>query len=137
MKQFQKSTTTYWTRTFGHQVSISPTYLRKTFTHEYPKSAKIKSSIQYLFALLGSSQLKSALKTLGEMIPLVDFTNMLTCSFYACRSQKHLVKLRPGVNFINVLLPAFARADPKNVKNTDNLTVFFYTFRIYECKSCM
>jgi len=30
-----------------------------------------------------------------------------------------------GVNFINVLLGAFTRADPKSTKKTDDLTVFF------------
>ena len=35
-----------------------------------------------------------------------------------------LMKLTTGVNFINILQAAFAHADPKSVKNTDNLTVF-------------
>jgi len=35
------------------------------------------------------------------------------------------MKLTPGVNFINVLWVAFALADPKSVKKTDNFTVFF------------
>jgi len=30
-----------------------------------------------------------------------------------------------GLNFINILHIAFTSADPKSVKNTDNLTVFF------------
>ncbi len=30
-----------------------------------------------------------------------------------------------GVNFINIIQAAFARADPKSAKKTDNLTVFF------------
>ncbi len=36
-----------------------------------------------------------------------------------------LMKLTPGLNFINVLLTAFTLADPKSVKKIDNLTVFF------------
>ncbi len=36
-----------------------------------------------------------------------------------------LVKLTPGVNFINVLQTAFMSADLKSAKKTDNLTVFF------------
>ncbi len=36
-----------------------------------------------------------------------------------------LVKLSPGVNFINVLQAAFAHADPKSVKETIKLSVFF------------
>ncbi len=30
-----------------------------------------------------------------------------------------------GVNFINVLLAAFARPDPKSAKKTNSVTVFF------------
>jgi len=30
-----------------------------------------------------------------------------------------------GVNFINIIQAAFARADPKSAKNTNNLIVFF------------
>jgi len=41
-----------------------------------------------------------------------------------------------GVNFINVLCTAFALVDPKSVKNTVKLSVSFYTFGIYERKSC-
>jgi len=36
-----------------------------------------------------------------------------------------LVKLSPGVNFINVLQAAFACADPKSVKKTVKLSIFF------------
>jgi len=36
-----------------------------------------------------------------------------------------LVKLTPGVNFINVLQAPFMRLDPESAKNTDGLTVFF------------
>jgi len=39
---------------------------------------------------------------------------------------------QPGVNFINILRAAFVRADPKSVKKTDNLTVFF-AFLEYSC----
>jgi len=35
------------------------------------------------------------------------------------------MKLRPGVNFINVLKAAFTLADPKSTKKTDGLTVCF------------
>jgi len=37
-----------------------------------------------------------------------------------------LVKLSPGVNFIKVPQAAFARADPKSAKNSDNFTVFLH-----------
>ncbi len=36
-----------------------------------------------------------------------------------------LMKLTPGLNFINVLRTAFTLIDPKRVKKTDDLTVFF------------
>jgi len=32
---------------------------------------------------------------------------------------------KSGVNFINVLIAAYTRADPESAKKTDNLTVFF------------
>jgi hypothetical protein len=35
------------------------------------------------------------------------------------------VTFTPGLIFINVLLTAFTRADPKRYKDTDDLTVFF------------
>jgi len=38
---------------------------------------------------------------------------------------KMLVKLTPGVNFMNVLRSAFMCTDPKPTKKTDDLTVFF------------
>jgi len=36
---------------------------------------------------------------------------------------KMLVKMTPGVNFINFLHKAFTRADPKSAKKTYSLTV--------------
>jgi len=36
-----------------------------------------------------------------------------------------LVKLTPGLNFINVLHTAFTLVDPKSVKKIDNLIVIF------------
>ncbi len=41
-----------------------------------------------------------------------------------------------GINFINVLLTAFTRPDPESVKRYWWLYCIFYTFGIYECKSC-
>jgi len=38
------------------------------------------------------------------------------------------VKLRPGVNFTNVLLKSFIHKDPKKHKKTDGFTVFFSFF---------
>ncbi len=41
------------------------------------------------------------------------------------------------VNFLNVLRTDFMHADPKSVKDTQDLTVLFYAFGIYERKSCV
>ncbi len=41
-----------------------------------------------------------------------------------------------AVNFINIWCTAFARADPKSVKNTDNLTVFFELLGSANMKAC-
>jgi len=47
-------------------------------------------------------------------------------------ARKMLVKLTPGVNFINIQRIAFTLVDPKSVKKIDNLTVFF-TLLVYLC----
>ncbi len=47
-----------------------------------------------------------------------------------------LVKLTPGVHFINVLWAAFTCADPESPKKTVKLLVFFCSFEIFERKSC-
>jgi len=36
-----------------------------------------------------------------------------------------LMKLTPGVNFINILHTAFTLVDPNSLNKIDNLTVFF------------
>jgi len=50
--------------------------------------------------------------------------------------RKMLMKLIPGVNFINILRTAFALVDPKSVKNTVDSSVSCYAFGIYKRKSC-
>ncbi len=52
---------------------------------------------------------------------------------FAC---KMLMKLTPGVYFINILCTAFALVDPESVKITVKSSVSFYAFGIYENKSC-
>ena len=44
---------------------------------------------------------------------------------YASTNKKSWVGLAPGVNFTNILLAAFTRADPKSAKKLLNLNVFF------------
>jgi len=51
-------------------------------------------------------------------------------------AHKMLVKMTPGLNFINILLTAFTPADPRSVKKTVKSSVSFYAFGIYEHKSC-
>ncbi len=63
--------------------------LRTAFTLVDPKSVKIQWSHQYLFMLLGSTSVRWM-----------------------------LMKLSPGINFINILHAAFAHAEPLSVKNT-------------------
>jgi len=53
------------------------------------------------------------------------------------RSTVFLAHLRSGVHFIKVLQAAFAHANPKSAKKTDNLTVFFCAFGICRHKSCL
>jgi len=62
------------------------------------------------------------------------FTLLRSTSIKAARIM--LVKLTPGVNFINILCTAFALVDPKSVKNTGKSSVSFYAFGIYKRKSC-
>ncbi len=44
---------------------------------------------------------------------------------------KRLVKLTPGVNFVNILNAAFTQADPNSAKKTDGLTVFLRLWDMY------
>jgi hypothetical protein len=37
---------------------------------------------------------------------------------YEKAAHEMLMKMRPGINFINVLITAFTLVDPKGVKNT-------------------
>jgi len=63
-----------------------------------PESVKGTDDSTVFFTLLGSTSVKAE-----------------------CRM---LMKLTPGVDFINVLWAAFMHADPKSAKKTDNLTLF-------------
>jgi len=47
-----------------------------------------------------------------------------------------MMKLTPGVNFINVLCTAFALIDPESVKRYWRINCIFCAFGIYERKSC-
>jgi len=47
-----------------------------------------------------------------------------------------LVELEPLIEFTNILYVAFTHSDPKSVKKTDGLTVFFSAFGDCAGKSC-
>ncbi len=49
----------------------------------------------------------------------------LSGSAFVKAAQRMLMKLTPGVNFVNFLLAAFMHADPKFAKKTGNMSVFF------------
>jgi hypothetical protein len=67
-------------------------------------------------------------------IPKALMTNDLTViyallgSTHVKASRKMLMKLTPGVSFINVLHTAFEFIDPKSVKITVMSSMSFYTF---------
>jgi hypothetical protein len=63
------------------QGSISSTYLRTTFTPLAPESVRIQSSCQYIFTLLGSTGAKAVHRTLMKLTPGVDFINILEAAF--------------------------------------------------------
>jgi hypothetical protein len=71
-------------------VSISPTSLRPAFTQEDPRSVKIQSSGQYLFALLGYVHVKVLNKMLMKSTPGVNFTKILHLPFVLIFLHKKL-----------------------------------------------
>jgi len=61
--------------------------LQAALTLANPKSAKKKTNNLLAFYLLsGSAQVKAVHKMLVKLTPGVNFTNIFTLSFYACRS---------------------------------------------------
>jgi len=53
---------------------------------------------------------------------------MLLGSTSAKAVRRTLMKLTPGVHFINILRTPFALIDPESVKNTVKSSVSFYAF---------
>ncbi len=47
-----------------------------------------------------------------------------------------LIKLTPGLDFINILCTTFTPVAPQSVRTQVKLSVSFYAFGIYERKSC-
>jgi hypothetical protein len=50
---------------------------------------------------------------------------MCYVSIFLLKSYFEYLLLKAEVNFTNILLKAFNRADPKSAKKTDSLSVFF------------
>ncbi len=50
--------------------------------------------------------------------------NKRTISISICHANKY-ARTKAGLNFINDLRTAFTLVDPKSIKDTDDLTVFF------------
>jgi len=63
------------------------------------------------------------------------FSSQKKALSYEKNTRKMLMKLAPGLNFINVQHTAFTPADRKSVKN-NQVVKLFYAFVIYERKSC-
>jgi len=55
---------------------------------------------------------------------------------YEKSARKMLMKLTPGVDFINILRTAFTHVDPECAKKTVKAAVSFGTFGTYQRKSC-
>jgi len=104
------------------------------FIHKYPKAQKDCQVISN-FLSFWDLRLQKLLKNVGGIDPWGQFHQFFTSSFYSdhkkssCKvffallgsahikaARKMLVKLTPGVNFINVLRTAFTLVDPKRVK---------------------
>ena len=114
--------------------------------------------------LAGSDRYEGCRKINYESLPCqhtkCQFHQCCTSSFCACRSRKRkntvkssvyfyafgiykrktvcrmLMKLSPGVNFINILHEAFTFIGQKAQKDTKDMTVFFYSFWIFALKNC-
>ena len=69
-------------------VSISSICLRAAFKRADLKSAKKTVILSSFIAILGSARIKAAHRMLVKLTPGVNFINMHTCSFYTRRSQK-------------------------------------------------
>ncbi len=74
---------------------------------------------------MGSTSVKAVRRTLMKLSPGVNFIDVLRFDFYQLRSQSaNKALLGSEVNFINFLQPAFAYSDPESAKKTVKLSVF-------------
>jgi hypothetical protein len=76
--------------------------LRTAFTHVVPQSVRTQSSHQYLFTLLGPTSVKAVRRTLMKLSPGVNFINMFMRSFHALRYQKQNKDWRLGYLFLHI-----------------------------------
>jgi len=101
-RELESTPAVLWSKSLlrTHRSSISPSCLRAAFKHADPKSEKKFSQVISVFF-----------------------------PFWNLPVQKRLIKCwwnwHPGLNFINVLYTAFTRSDPKSVKKTVKLSIFF------------
>ena len=62
--------------------------------------------------------------------------NLCKARLYKKGNNKMLMKLTPGLNFTNIFTLRFYARRFQKGKKTDDLTVYFCAFEIYERKSC-
>jgi len=66
--------------------------LRTAFTHKDPKSAKKTVKLSVFFTLLGSASAKATHRTLIKLTPGVNFINMLWVPFVSIFFQQKITK---------------------------------------------
>ncbi len=119
-------------------------------------------NLTVFFKLLGSASVKAVRRTLMKLSPCLNFINIL-CKAYTHADPKStnntvkwsvffalfgsvcvkaalitLMKLTPSVNFTNIIMYSqLCTHRSQNCKYTVNLLVYFHTFGICTCKSCM
>jgi len=84
--------------------------LLKAFTPTNPKCVELTVKLSIFYMLLGSTSVKPLHKT--------------------------LMKMTPGVNFINIFTHSFCDCSSPRRKSSFKSSVSFYAFGIYERKSC-
>jgi len=71
-------------------------------------------------------------------VKAVSFIKLMTLYFNGnIRQRSDVLSFIPPliVNFTNILLAAFEPTNSKSAKNTVELVILFYAFRIFTCKS--
>ncbi len=117
--------------------SISPTCLHEAFLCTDPQSAKktVKISMSFCTFEIWSQFDQHFIRTIFVQKQIeqlffnyVPLCNFLTPNYWQKCDHKMLMKLTPGVNFINVPHAAFTRADPECAKNDSQVSSVFLRF---------